>query len=212
MDGLCPECDQELQPRLGGYCFGCGRLFALAEVEPYLCAECRHKSPVWHGFGFLGPYDGLLRELVLDFKFHARFELRKVLRSLLLRAYAYHFPGLRPDCIVPVPLHTARLRERGFNQSLEIARGLDRVVNARLLPDVLLRVRPTKAQSGLERKERLDNVRGAFQADPGVIRSRHILLIDDVSTTGTTLTECAKALRRAGAGQVDALVLAVAAG
>jgi len=208
MDGLCPECDQELQPRLGGYCFGCGRLFALAEVEPYLCAECRHKSPVWHGFGFLGPYDGLLRELVLDFKFHARFELRKVLRSLLLRAYAYHFPGLRPDCIVPVPLHTARLRERGFNQSLELCRPLALRLNAILAPKALSRLRDTASQSGLDRAERRRNMRDSVAADPALVESRRVLLVDDVYTTGITAEVCARALLLAGAEQVDLLVLA----
>ena len=118
VDGMCPDCDLEVQPRTGGYCPACGQIFALAEVEPYLCAACRHKAPAWNGFGFLGPYAGTLREMILDFKFHARFERRKMLQSLLNRAHSYHFQGLCPDLIVPVPLHTARLRERGFNQSL----------------------------------------------------------------------------------------------
>lgn len=209
---MCPECDQDLQPRTGGYCPGCGQLYALADIDPYMCATCRRKAPAWNDFGFLGPYTGVLREIILDFKFHAHFERRKVLRSLLFRAHAYHFQGVCPDIIVPVPLHTARLRERGFNQSLEMARGLGRELSVPLPSDALIRIRRTKAQSGLERKKRLKNVRGAFQADSQVILGKHVLLVDDVSTTGTTLAECTRALRRAGASQVDVLVLAVAAG
>ena len=211
-DGMCPDCDLEMQPRIGGYCPACGQIFSLAEVEPYLCAVCRHNAPVWNCFGFLGPYAGTLREMILDFKFHARFERRKILQALLNRAYSHHFQGVCPDLIVPVPLHTARLRERGFNQSLEVARGLSRRLKSPLSIDALIRTRRTKAQSGLERKERVKNVRGAFVADSKMLKGRHVLLVDDVSTTGMTLTECTRTLRRAGATQVDALVLAVAAG
>ncbi|MFP4285903.1 MAG: ComF family protein [Desulfovermiculus sp.] len=210
-DGLCPECDQELQPRRGGFCPRCGLLYAQSEAEPYLCANCRRHNPGWEGFGFLGPYSGILRDLILDFKFQACFERRKVLRSLLLRAHAFHFQGLCPDVIIPVPLHVGRLRERGFNQSLEIARGLSRELRVPLQPAALVRIRRTKAQSGLGRKERLKNVRGAFQANPKSMWGKHVLLVDDVSTTGATLSACARTLRRAGAAQVDALVLAVAA-
>ncbi|MFO7876670.1 MAG: ComF family protein, partial [Desulfovermiculus sp.] len=203
-DGLCPECDLELQPRKGGFCPRCGQLYAQSEAEPYLCAKCRRQDPGWDGFGFLGSYSGMLRDLILDFKFHACFERRNILRSLLLRAHAFHFQGLCSDGIIPVPLHVGRLRERGFNQSLEIARGLSRELSVPLLPSALVRIRPTKAQSGLERKERLKNVRGAFQADQECIWGKHVLLVDDVSTTGATLSACARTLRRAGAVQVDA--------
>ncbi|WP_034621611.1 ComF family protein [Desulfovermiculus halophilus] len=212
-DGLCPECDLELQPRPGGFCPRCGRLYAMEESAPYLCAGCRQAVPGWDAFGFLKQYSGALREMILDFKFHARFERRRTLRILLGRAYGFHFQDApSPDCILPVPLHPVRLRERGFNQSLELARGLSRGGVAPLRPDALLRVRQTKAQSGLERKERVANLRGAFRADPAQVGGRHVLVVDDVSTTGTTLAECAQALRRAGAVRVDGLVLAVADG
>jgi ComF family protein len=150
--------------------------------------------------------------MILDFKFHARFERRKILQALLNRAYSHHFQGVCPDLIVAVPLHTARLRERGFNQSLELARGLSRRLKSPISIDALIRTRRTKAQSGLERKERVKNVRGAFVADSNALEGRHVLLVDDVSTTGMTLTECTRTLRRAGATQVDVLVLAVAEG
>jgi len=212
VDGLCLECDLEMQPRNGGFCPLCGQLYSQAEIEPYLCARCREKRPAWDKFGFLGSYAGTLRELILDFKFHACFERRMALRILILRAYAFHYYGLCPDCIVPVPLHVSRLRERGFNQSLEIARTLKRELTVPMRANALIRTRRTKAQSGLERKKRLRNVRGAFWAEKKLVWGQHVLLVDDVSTTGTTLTECAKALRLAGAVQVDVLVLAVASG
>ena len=154
----------------------------------------------------------MLRELILDLKFHARFERRRVLGTLLMRAHAFHYQGVCPDVILPVPLHPARLCERGFNQSLEISRRLGRELEVPLQPNAAKRTRKTKAQSGLERKARRKNVHGAFQARSELVGDRHVLLVDDVSTTGTTLAECAKALRRAGAARVDALVLAVAAG
>ncbi|MFO7802203.1 MAG: ComF family protein [Desulfovermiculus sp.] len=211
-DGMCAECDMDLQPRLGGFCPACGLLYAFSEIEPYLCAQCRKTYPPWDGFGFLNAYAGVLRDMILDFKFHAHFERRQALRALLQRAHAYHFQGLCPECIIPVPLHKRRLRERGFNQSLEIARGLSRRLNVPIQPRALERMRWTRAQSGLERKERQKNVRGAFRAVPDRVQGKHVLLVDDVSTTGATLQACARSLRRAGAHRVDVLVLAVAPG
>jgi len=117
---------------------------------------------------------------------------------------------IRPahDRIVPVPLHRSRLRWRGFNQSLLLAHGLCTGDRERLDPWTLKRYRPTPPQVGLGEADRRRNVRGAFVVTrPELIRGASVLLVDDVMTTGATVDECARALRRSGARQVDVLVL-----
>ncbi|MES2980109.1 MAG: ComF family protein [Pseudomonadota bacterium] len=117
------------------------------------------------------------------------------------------------DRLMPMPLATDRLRERGFNQAWEIAKALHAAsrCRARLDPSLLLRVRSTRPQSQLKRQERLDNVKGAFAVEPlraDELRGVRVVLVDDVMTSGASLFSAAEALRQAGAGRVDALVLA----
>ncbi|MCB1886910.1 MAG: ComF family protein [Rhodocyclaceae bacterium] len=111
------------------------------------------------------------------------------------------------DAVIPVPLHPARLRERGFNQAVELARPLARTRAAPLAGDELLRVRATPAQAGLSARVRRGNLRGAFQA-AGRLPWRHVLVVDDVMTTGATLMALADALKAAGVARVDAVVVA----
>ena len=113
-----------------------------------------------------------------------------------------------PDVIVPVPLHHRRLLWRGFNQSLEISRSLSKRLDRPVLKNGLTRIRNTPPQTRLGLRERRVNIKDAFLADTGQIRGRRVLLVDDVYTTGSTLRECARTLRRAGAFGVDVLVLA----
>jgi ComF family protein len=123
---------------------------------------------------------------------------------------AYSGWGLPPpDLIVPVPLHPRRLRERGFNQSGLLAGEFARRIKAPVSYDALRRKSQTLPQTRLNREERLRNVKGAFEiSDAGKVRGRRILLVDDVFTTGTTLSECARTLKRkGGASEVHALTV-----
>ncbi len=114
------------------------------------------------------------------------------------------------DCLAPVPLHPVRQRDRGFNQSLLLAEYLS-AAHANLPVDQSLRrIRPTRAQSSLKSEERAANVRGAFAVVEGSVEGKTILLIDDVITTSGTVSECARALRRAGAAEVDVFAAALA--
>jgi ComF family protein len=108
-----------------------------------------------------------------------------------------------PDTLIPVPLHQLRFMKRGFNQAGELGRHVSKVLGIRLLTSALRRRRHTQAQSGLSRKQRRKNVHGAFYWHGSRLTGRHVALIDDVMTTGTTVTECARVLRKAGAKRVD---------
>jgi ComF family protein len=171
-----------------------------------MCGKCRASPPPWDSFAFYGPYHGLLGDLIRDYKFNSRLGLTRLLSSLVI--YTAKEGGLAPEVIAPVPLHRRRLRERGFNQSLELAKPLAAVLDAKLAPGALERSSFTTPQVKLKAAERKHNVKGAFAAHGPSVKGRSVLLVDDIMTTGGTLVECAKILRRAGAARVDVLVLA----
>jgi ComF family protein len=140
--------------------------------------------------------------LVQAFKFNRQLAAGRVLAELMCE----HIRGrdiLPPDALVPVPLHAWRLFQRGFNQSYELAVHIGRALGIPLQANGLRRRRNTRAQSGLDRKQRRRNVRGAFHWKSRRPPCHHVALVDDVMTTGTTVAECARVLKRAGARRVD---------
>ncbi|MDD4731208.1 MAG: ComF family protein [Desulfovibrio sp.] len=224
---LCPDCAQKLAPRIGGFCPRCGSLFGEPDYAPMTCGSCRRNPPPWERFIFHGQHEGVLRDLIVSFKFNSRLAHAALLGQLAAQAWQRALdasgpyatlnvapgplaaPGRTPGqyAVVPVPLHKKRLRWRGYNQSLELAQPVARTAGLTLLPDGLRRLRHTPPQSTLKGRERRTNLRGAFAASPEV-GGRRVLLVDDVCTTGATLHECARALRQGGAVAVDVLVLA----
>ncbi|MCF8103858.1 MAG: ComF family protein [Desulfohalobiaceae bacterium] len=206
-NGCCPACSQDLRPYRGGHCPGCGLMFA-PDDPVSLCLECRLKSRPWNGFGFFGPYQGVLRDLILKYKFQGGFGYAHLLQSLLLQAYALHLSPFVPDLVLPVPMHPARLAARGFNQSLELGRGAAKHLGVDISLPGVVRRRHSPAQTGLPRKERLKNVQGVFAADKSLVQGRKILVVDDIYTTGATMTACTRVLQKSGAQEVRVLVLA----
>jgi ComF family protein len=160
-----------------------------------------------------GSYESGLRELIHLLKYEQVRPAANVLGRMLTEAIAEIAPsfGDAPLLRVPIPLHRGKLRQRGFNQSELIARAALKLMPALktkkdrlcLSPNALVRQRPTQSQIGLTRHQRRENMRGAFAvAKPAEIKGREILLVDDVLTTGTTVSECARVLRRNGASKV----------
>lgn len=206
-DTLCPACLEKLKIRRRGFCPGCARIYALEETGPYYCLDCRTRPFPWSGLGFFGPYQDRLRELILCFKFNADLGLGRVLGSMLVQAVNYH-GGLKADMVIPVPMHESRLRKRGFNQSLELARIFSVKTGLKLQPRAMAKKKATAPQSTLNRKERMKELRGAYAACPDRVKGRSILLVDDIFTTGSTLEECTRTLLGAGASRVHVLFLA----
>lgn len=203
----CEVCRRDLPQRTKGFCPRCGIIYAEAAESPTLCLDCRLSPPPWDKVIFFGPYEGRLKELVLRFKFQSQLGLGGVLHSMLrLSLAARDVSG--HDLIVPVPLHPRKLSRRGFNQSLELARGVADEGSGRLEPRALNRIRNTPAQHTLPRAKRMHNLTGAFQAEPSLVRDRSVLLVDDILTTGATAHAASRALRLGGAVNVDLLVLA----
>ncbi|MGB7453948.1 MAG: ComF family protein [Lysobacterales bacterium] len=148
-----------------------------------------------------------MNRLVQVFKFKRQLAAGRILSHLICEHVTQQESSL-PDMLVPVPLHNHRLLSRGFNQAYELAAYAGRVLDIPLLTGGLRRRRNTRAQSGLSRKQRRKNVRGAFYWHGTGKPGRHVALIDDVMTTGTTVTECARVLKKAGSKRVDIWVAA----
>ena len=205
---LCPACDNALARRVKGFCDRCGEIAPWPGLPLAPCSVCLTKPRPWEAFFMHGAYAGALREALLRFKTRGETSLALLLGGLL----AEH-PNLRQgeyQGVVPLPLHHARLMERGFNQALEIARPVAAALNAPLILQALSRAANTRHQTGLHGRERRDNIRGAFVSGPdaGAVHGKRVLLIDDVATTGATLEEATLALLRAGAASVHVAVAA----
>jgi ComF family protein len=154
-----------------------------------------------------GLYAGSLKTALQRFKYAGMIDLDRPLARLLLECLP---PALDAEIIVPVPLHVSRLRRRGYNQSLLLAKEMAHKLLLPLRPEILERIVDSHTQQGLSARQRALNLNGAFVAKRR-LDGRHILLIDDVMTTGTTLTSCTQALLDAGAAQVSVAVVARAA-
>jgi ComF family protein len=154
-------------------------------------------------------YNGVARRMVLNLKFGDRTELAPTMARWMMRPAAELLA--QADAVVPVPLHRGRFLRRRFNQSAELARALCALSGRPFLPDAVVRIRATRQQVGLGAREREDNVRGAFRVPAAAeigIRGRRILVVDDVYTTGMTVSAVARALKKAGAAEVDVLTFA----
>lgn len=152
-------------------------------------------------------YDGTGRRLIHQFKYSDRMDLAPLLARLMVGAGQELLAGA--DMVVPVPLHRRRLIGRRFNQAAILARAVARISDVAERPDLLIRARPTAHQVGLSRARRWRNVAGAFRLAEGVdVTGHHVVLIDDVLTSGATVEACAGVLRRAGAGKIDVLTAA----
>lgn len=199
---LCRHCEQACTP-LPPACPRCGD-----PCPPGNCPRCHHSPPPYDSTCCLFRYEDPTDLLITGLKFRHELACARVLGMLFAQRVLASGRAL-PECVVPLPLHIARLRERGFNQCREIARHLAprlREASGRKLPvrnDLLHRHRATRAQSGLNAAERAANLAGAFRVRTGVSMPRHVALLDDVLTTGHTAAAAARALKEAGCQRVE---------
>jgi ComF family protein len=206
---LCNRCLAGLAPITHPMCTICGLPFPTSAGKDHLCKNCIRKQPSYDLLRSPYRYSGLLMEAIQKFKYNMETHLTSSLGNLLLSFAKASMPDLHDFLVIPVPLHRRRLRERGFNQSLLLARVLSTGLGNQLDYLSLIRNRYTQAQTGLKKKERRKNVKNAFSVIyPNAIKHKKILLIDDVFTTGHTLNECARTLKKSGASAVICLTLA----
>jgi predicted amidophosphoribosyltransferase len=208
--GLCPACWADTAFITGLACAACGMpLPGQPAGADVLCDACIAHPPGWDRGRAAILYEGAGRRVILSLKHGDRLDLAPVMAKWLARAA----PDLlaRAEILAPVPLHWTRLFRRSFNQSAEIARHLPRAAGRRLVPDLVTRIRRTPSTEGMTRARRIEALSGAFAVAPRhrtLIAGRRVLILDDVMTTGATLSAVAEACRAAGASDVDVLVLA----
>ena len=201
---LCPACAADLPLAAAPACAVCALPLGDAQAHGIACGAClRHPPSFDHtlaGFRYGFPVDRLLQA----FKYSGELALAETLALPLARAVDSR---PRPDLLLPMPLHPLRLRERGFNQALEIARPLAHWLKLPLQADGCRRIRDTASQAGMKWKERQRNVRGAFACDLD-LNGKRVAVLDDVMTTGATLNEISRVLKARGAAEVSAWVVA----
>jgi ComF family protein len=208
-EGVCAACWSQLQFIAPPYCERLGIPFVYDPGPGMLSMEAIAEPPAYRRARAAVRFGGVARDLVHGLKYQDRTDLAPTLGRWMARAGATLLS--EADALVPVPLHWRRGWARRYNQSGALAVTIGRQSGVQVLPDALRRVKPTLQQTGLSRTERARNVQGAFQVAPernALVRGRRIVLVDDVLTSGATLDACARALLRAGAADVDALVFA----
>ena len=209
-EGLCKSCWQDLSKAVSAdYCRCCGRDVSVYGIVQGRCGHCQELQLEYDGVIRVGSYESTLRSMILSMKFSEKTEWATPLAAMLRQAMKAGHLSEQVDVLVPVPLHWRRRIKRGFNQSHLLAKRIK-------LPKIpvstdLVRIRHTRQQWDLNSAQRRRNVKGAFavrKAHP--FEGKTIALVDDITTSGATLTECAKTLKHAGAQKVVSVVLATA--
>jgi ComF family protein len=206
---LCGACWPNIRFLERPWCEVMGTPFSHDMGEGFLSAEAIANPPPFGRARAAVSYDGVARRMVQGLKYSDRTDLAPWMARWMARAGAELLADA--DVIVPVPLHRRRFLWRRFNQSAELARALARRADKPFEPTALIRVKITRQQVGLGLRERQDNVRGAFQVPPEAdikVRGRNVLIVDDVYTTGATVSAAARGLKRGGAVSVDVLTFA----
>jgi ComF family protein len=215
-DPLCGICWEGLDRIAPPYCRVCGLPFARlpgpdgpSAPSAGLCGRCRRRVPPFTYARAAVRYGEIAREAVHALKFGGRRALAAPLGDLIAEMGLAGLPVAAPDLLTPVPLHRRRERARGFNQALLLARRVSQAWRVPVCADVLTRTLATRPQTELGAETRWANVRGAFALRrPEQVAGRHVVLIDDVITTGATLTACARCLAAGGASTVGVLTVA----
>ena len=214
---LCPDCLAKLTTVESPLCTCCGLPFNNRQDQDHYCGDCLEFG---QEFGIARAplvYDRIVTAVIHCFKYKGKIQLARPLGELLLTAFIRFWDPDSIDMIMPVPLHSSRLRQRGFNQASLLIRNWYRIADRisydlssiRIEGDILIRTSPTVPQSALGRDQRSRNIKNAFGLHrEKKIKGKKILLIDDVYTTGATVSECGRLLLNRGAEQVDVLTLA----
>ncbi|MBU5611516.1 ComF family protein [Geomonas azotofigens] len=205
---ICTDCLGKIAFLASPLCTLCGAPFATENGSDHICGTCLSHPP-FHTSRSAAVLGGPLQELIHRFKYGGKTHLGEPLALLAFQRLEDFLCEAAPDCVVPVPLHRKRLRQRGYNQSQLIGEVLGKKLRVPQVVGNLRRLRWTEPQTGLDAGDRVTNVKGAFGVrDPKVLAGKRVLLVDDVFTTGSTLGACVDALREAEVARVAAVTVA----
>jgi len=200
---VCAACRAQVKQVEPPFCHRCGLPYDGDLTTEFECSNCRDVDLHFSTARAAVVYDGLVREVIHRYKYRRALWFEPFLAGLLVRAAVPALQGQRPSCVVPVPLHPVKEREREFNQAARLAARLAEALQVPLNTNLLRRVSFTVTQTTLTRVQRAANMHGAFALQPGArVKGLTIVLVDDVLTTGATTSACARILRTAGAAEV----------
>ncbi len=200
---LCPDCLSKIKIRGNDYCVVCAQ--KLKEFDR-VCQKCKTDPHSFTAIRCLSDYEGVIRECIHSLKYQKNLSLGDIFADMLAELVLEEKWEI--NLILPVPLSTQRKAERGYNQAAHLAKPLAARLGVAYHPYGLKRVRNTRSQVGLSAEERHLNVNGAFEALPDIVSGRRVLVVDDVMTTGSTLSACADTLFKTGAHTIFCLALA----
>jgi len=207
---ICNECYLSIKRHTPPFCLKCGRgLTENKSIQNGICPTCSNRQYYFQRAWSVCSYEGIIKELIHRFKYNQKTQYEIVFKNLF-KEFLDVFNILRDiDLIIPIPLHPTRLREREYNQSQIIASIVGEIIQKPVVLDILVRLRNTKSQIDLDEKTRIKNIGGCFAVkNSAQLESKSVLLIDDVLTTGTTLSEAARVIKEFNPRRICALTLA----
>lgn len=212
---ICGPCKDQLQYITEPRCKKCSK--PIEQEDKEYCSDCEHKNYHFrHGYA-IWVYDETMRQSIAGFKYHNKREYAKFYIEEILRIYGDEIKKISPDAIVPIPLHKSKYRERGYNQAEILACGLGKRLGIPVLSHLLIRNKKTLPQKQLSDRERLQNLREAFEYNQAVADDFHkeiktILLVDDIYTTGSTIEACTNELMSNGIKDIYFITLCIGKG
>jgi len=208
---LCSPCQEALHILSQPWCGICGypaEIDYTVPEENFFCARCRLQAPPFDRARSIVLYESAFKGLMAFYKYQGQPGALNEIRPLLQDYFLNHAEDYCDLIVVPVPLHHSKCRSRGFDQAVLLAREVSEVFNLPLAAGVMTRVRATETQTRMSRKKRIENMRGAFAVcDVSLVEDRRVLVVDDVMTTGATVGEVSRVLKKNGARWVEVLTL-----
>ena len=199
---FCEECQSQIEYIQGQLCPKCGE----PSKHKDLCNSCKADPPCFESLRGIAHYAGPIRQCVIKLKYDSDYALAEFLAEMMI--HEIHKLGWDLELVTSVPLSKLKHQERGYNQANLLARPIAYALRVPFKPDAITRSKDTRSQVGLSAFERAENLKNAFSADSQIVRKKRILIIDDVTTTGTTINECSRALLSSGANCVFGMTLA----
>lgn len=209
---LCADCRESLEINKPPFCVRCSRPVGCHPNPVSLCPECLNHKHYFDSAWAATCYNLPMQKLIHMFKYQSKTSLRKIFATLMVSFIKKHYVDMSQfDYLIPVPLYKTRFRERGYNQAELLTERLAQEFNLPVSSKNLVRVRPTRNQALLGKKDRFTNIQGAFTIrNSGEFFNKSLLVVDDLLTTGITTSEAARTLKEAGAKKVSVLTLAIA--
>ena len=208
---ICTSCLKRIKKRLPPFCAKCGKQIAGDPEEQNVCVDCKNDSIYFDRALSVFRYEGLLKDLIHDFKYKKMTSLSEELVAIASGFIEEHNVGKKSDLVLSIPMHRKRFLEREVNTSDILAKSMAKKLNIPYSSGALKKIKNTSPQSRLSRAQRIDNITYSFSIPEkriDEIRHKNILLVDDLFTTGSTVNECAKMLKESGSGLIEIITLA----